>query len=90
MDVTLPCQNGAMSQAALFEADRTFGVGEIAARVARAVVAAFPAEIWVKGEVDGWRPPGATGHAYFNLCERNSRRGPTLSLIHISEPTRPY
>lgn len=58
----------------------TYGVGELAAAVTRAVAAAFPAEVWVRGEIDGLRPPNASGHVYFSLSERSSRRGPTASL----------
>ena len=58
----------------------TYGVGELAAAVTRAVAAAFPAEVWVRGEIDGLRPANASGHVYFSLCERSSRRGPTASL----------
>jgi exodeoxyribonuclease VII large subunit len=60
--------------------EATYGVGELAAAVTRAVAAAFPAEVWVRGEIDGLRPPNAAGHVYFSLCERSSRRGPTASL----------
>lgn len=67
-------------QSQLFEAEQTYGVGEVAARITRAVASAFPAEIWVKGEVDGLRAPNASGHSYFNLCEKNSRRGPTSTI----------
>lgn len=61
-------------------AEPTYGVGELAAAVTRAVAAAFPAEVWVRGEIDGLRPTNASGHVYFSLCERSSRRGPTASL----------
>jgi exodeoxyribonuclease VII large subunit len=70
----------AMSQAALFEPEQTLGVGELVARVTKAVAAAFPAEVWVRGEVNGLKQPNANGHVYFELCERNNRRGPTSTL----------
>jgi exodeoxyribonuclease VII large subunit len=70
----------AMSQAALFEADQTLGVGELVARVTKVVTAAFPAEVWVRGEVHGLKQPNSSGHVYFELCERNNRRGPTSTL----------
>jgi exodeoxyribonuclease VII large subunit len=69
-----------MSQAALFEPDQTLGVGELVARVTRAVATAFPAEVWVRGEIHGLKQPNSSGHAYFELCERNNRRGPTSTL----------
>ena len=69
-----------MAQGELFEAEHTYGVGELAARVTRAVASAFPTEVWLRGEVDGLRPPNASGHVYFSLCEKNSRRGPTSTM----------
>jgi exodeoxyribonuclease VII large subunit len=70
----------AEQQAALFEPEHTLGVGELVARVTRAVAAAFPAEVWVRGEVHGLKAPNASGHVYFELCERNNRRGPASTL----------
>jgi exodeoxyribonuclease VII large subunit len=67
-------------QAALFEAERTWGVGELSARITRALASAFPAEVWVRGEVDGLKPPNRSGHQYFSLSERNNRRGPVSTL----------
>ena len=69
-----------MSQAALFEPEQTLGVGELVARVTKVVASAFPAEVWVRGEVNGLKRPNASGHVYFELCERNNRRGPTSTL----------
>ena len=67
-------------QTALFEAERTWGVGELSARITRALASAFPAEVWVRGEVDGLKPPNRSGHQYFSLSERNNRRGPVSTL----------
>ena len=69
-----------MSQAALFEPERTLGVGELLARATKAITAAFPAEVWVRGEVHGLKRPNASGHVYFELSERNNRRGPATTL----------
>jgi exodeoxyribonuclease VII large subunit len=69
-----------MAQEALFADEPTLRVGELAARLTRAVAAAFPGEVWVRGEVDGLKRPSTSGHVYFNLCERNSRRGPTSTV----------
>lgn len=69
-----------MSQAALFEPEQTLGVGELVARVTRVVASAFPAEVWVRGEIHGLKRPNANGHVYLELCERNNRRGPTSTL----------
>src|SRR5687767_463987 len=71
---------GMSDQARLFEAERTWGVGELSARITRALSSAFPAEIWVRGEIDGFRPPNRSGHQYFSLCEKNNRRGPVSTL----------
>ena len=68
------------TQAALFEPEQTLGVGELVARVTKVVASAFPAEVWVRGEVNGFKRPNQSGHVYFELCERNNRRGPTSTL----------
>ncbi len=70
----------AAEQSTLFPTEHTFGVGELTASIQRAVARAFPAEVWVRGEINGLRAAGANGHLYFSLCERNSRRGPTSTL----------
>ncbi|MDP8987814.1 MAG: exodeoxyribonuclease VII large subunit, partial [Actinomycetota bacterium] len=70
----------AAEQSTLFSTEHTFGVGELTASIQRAVARAFPAEVWVRGEINGLRSAGANGHLYFSLSERNSRRGPTSTL----------
>lgn len=60
--------------------DETFRVGELVARISRAIAGAFPTEVWVRGEVHGLKSPNAAGHVYFDLCERNNRRGPATTL----------
>lgn len=70
----------AASQAALFDPERTFGVGEVVARVRQVVASALPGEVWVRGEVHGLRSPTAAGHLFFELGERNNRRGPLSTL----------
>lgn len=67
-------------QPALFDAEKTWGVGELSARITRALASAFPAELWVRGEIDGLKPPNRSGHQYFSLSERNNRRGPVSTL----------
>jgi exodeoxyribonuclease VII large subunit len=69
-----------VEQAPLFEVERTWGVGELSARITRALASAFPAEVWVRGEIDGLTAPNRSGHQYFSLCERNNRRGPVSTL----------
>ena len=67
-------------QAALFDVERTWRVGELTQRINRALASAFPTEVWLRGEVDGLREPNRNGHQYFSLCERNNRRGPLSTL----------
>ena len=72
-------------QAGLFDAtaepaDETFRVGELVSRIGKAIASAFPAEVWVRGEVHGLKSPNAAGHVYLDLCERNNRRGPATTL----------
>ena len=69
-------------QGALFEQEETFTVGQVTNRVHRAVAAAFPAEVWVRGEVEGLRPPTAGGHVYLSLCEKaRGRDTATLGAV---------
>ncbi|MDQ3385144.1 MAG: exodeoxyribonuclease VII large subunit, partial [Actinomycetota bacterium] len=69
-------------QGALFEQEETFTVGQVTMRVHRAVAAAFPAEVWVRGEVEGLRPPNAGGHVYLSLCEKaRGRDTATLGAV---------
>lgn len=81
--VTACWQHGPVQQAALFEPETTLGVGELVGRVTRAVASAFPAEVWVRGEVNGHKPANTSGHVYFELCERNNRRGP-MSTVPVA------
>lgn len=64
-------------QGALFEQEETFTVAQVTTRLHRAVAAAFPAEVWVRGEVEGLRPPNANGHVYLSLCEKARGRDRT-------------
>ncbi|CAA9246276.1 MAG: Exodeoxyribonuclease VII large subunit [uncultured Acidimicrobiales bacterium] len=73
-------------QGALFEQEETFTVGQVTARVHRAVAAAFPAEVWVRGEVDGLRPPNAGGHVYLSLSEKaRGRDNATLGVVLLRQ-----
>jgi exodeoxyribonuclease VII large subunit len=48
--------------------ERTYGVAELSGDVGRLVAAAFPGDIWVRGQIrDLKRPP--SGHVYFQLAE---------------------
>ena len=72
----------AADQGALFEQEETFTVGQVATRLARAVAGAFPAEVWVRGEVDGLRPANANGNVYLSLCEKaRGRDTATISAV---------
>lgn len=76
----------AVDQGALFEQDETFTVGQVANRLTRAVAGAFPAEVWVRGEIDGLRPPTANGHVYLSLCEKaRGRDTATVSAVVLRQ-----
>ena len=66
-------------QGALFEQEETCTVTQLTARIHKAVLGAFPAEVWVRGEVEGLRPPTAGGHVYLTLREK-ARGRDTASL----------
>lgn len=73
-------------QGALFEQDETFTVSQVTTRLHRAVAAAFPAEVWVRGEVDGLRPPTANGHVYLSLSEKaRGRDSITLQAVLLRQ-----
>lgn len=73
-------------QGALFEQVETFTVAQVTTRLHRAVAAAFPAEVWVRGEVDGLRPPNTNGHVYLTLCEKaRGRDTATLSAVLLRQ-----
>lgn len=73
-------------QGALFEQEETFTVGQVTSRLTRAVAAAFPAEVWVRGEIDGLRPANANGHVYLSLCEKERGRDrATLSAVVLRQ-----
>ncbi len=75
-----------VDQGALFEQEETFTVGQVTNRVHRAVAAAFPAEVWVRGEVEGLRPPNAGGHVYLSLCEKaRGRDTATLGAVLLRQ-----
>ena len=53
-------------------AEPTFSVGEVTMLVRDAVREAFPAQVWVKGEVQNLKRSSA-GHTYFSLVEKAGR-----------------
>jgi exodeoxyribonuclease VII large subunit len=69
-------------QGALFEQEETLTVGQVTTRLTRAVAAAFPAEVWVRGEVQGLRPANASGHVYLTLCEK--ARGRDTATVSVA------
>lgn len=73
-------------QGALFEQEETFTVAQVTNRLTRAVAASFPAEVWVKGEVEGLRPPNANGHVYLSLCDKaRGRDTATISAVLLRQ-----
>ncbi len=48
--------------------DRTYAVGELSNELSRLLAAAFPAEVWVQGQLRNLNR-SATGHVYFDLTE---------------------
>lgn len=79
----------AADQGALFEQEETLTVGQVTTRLGRAVSAAFPAEVWVRGEVDGLRPPNARGNVYLSLCEKAPGRDTATISAVVLRGSRP-
>lgn len=47
--------------------DHTWALPELGRAVKRALAVAVPGELWVRGEIRGYRPPNRSGHRYFEL-----------------------
>ena len=63
-------------------ADDTWSVSGLAAAIEGTIQRAFPAEVWVRGEIVGYSV-AASGHIYFNLIEPgagNDRRGARMRV----------
>jgi exodeoxyribonuclease VII large subunit len=52
-------------------------VSELAQQIAGAIRSGFPAPVWVKGEVTGYRGPQPSGHHYFSLKDASA----TISCV---------
>ncbi|HEX9992661.1 MAG TPA: exodeoxyribonuclease VII large subunit [Acidimicrobiales bacterium] len=48
--------------------ERTWSVSELSDGIAVALRKSFPDEVWVRGEIQGWKA-GRAGHAYFQLTD---------------------
>ncbi len=55
--------------------EQTWTVAEVGGAILAGLRKAFPGEIWVRGEIRGYRKPNATGHSYFNLAEPGAAPG---------------
>ncbi len=51
----------------------TFSVGELNTLVRESLRRAFPAEVWVRGEVQNLKRIERNGHTYFSLVEKAGR-----------------
>jgi exodeoxyribonuclease VII large subunit len=78
----------ATDQGALFEEEETFTVGQVTTRLTRAVAASFPAEVWVRGEVQELRAPNANGHVYLALCEKARGRDTATLAVALFRQSR--
>ena len=78
----------AAEQQPLLDVDPTLGVGELNARVTGALRDAFPAEVWVRGEVHGITS-SSTGHLYLTLRDKERGRAPaSLSVVLFAKDRR--
>ncbi|CAN5728343.1 exodeoxyribonuclease VII large subunit [soil metagenome] len=59
--------------------ERTYAVAELSADIERLLSAAFPAELWVRGEIANLSR-SASGHAYFELAEPG---GPSVARLSV-------
>ena len=61
----------------------TLSVAEVCELLGRAVRSAFPAEVWVRGEIhDLKRPP--SGHVYFDLCDPGELGGAMPARLSVA------
>jgi exodeoxyribonuclease VII large subunit len=65
------------------ELARTFGVLELNQRIEGALREAFPREIWVRGELQGFDRGRRGRHQYFELVEKKPREDAILSRIAV-------
>jgi exodeoxyribonuclease VII large subunit len=61
----------------------TFTVGELNSVIAEALVAAFAAPVWVRGEIQQLHTSG-NGHTYFELVEKDPRRHRVRAVLRVA------
>lgn len=61
----------------------TLSVAQLNARISDALTGAFPDQVWVTGEVHGFRGSGGGGHAYFRLVEPGTLGRPTEASLNV-------
>jgi exodeoxyribonuclease VII large subunit len=66
----------------LAKPERTRSVRELTSGLRDAVRAAFPAEVWVRGEVQGLRR-SPNGHTYFSLVEKTGRGDTVQASVDV-------
>jgi len=67
-----PSAAGALGAAGAAGQPQALSVSELATRIAGTLRSGFPAAVWVKGEVSGYRGASASGHHYFRLKDARS------------------
>lgn len=60
----------------------THSVAELNARISDALAGAFDDQVWVQGELHGWKT-SARGHAYFTLVEPGTLGQPSAATLSV-------
>ncbi len=60
----------------------THSVAELNARISDALAATFDDQVWVQGELHGWKTSGR-GHAYFTLVEPGTLGQPSAATLSV-------
>ena len=61
----------------------TLSVAELCERLQQTVKAAFPAEVWVRGQVHDLKRP-ASGHVYFDLCDAGELGSSAAARVSVA------
>jgi exodeoxyribonuclease VII large subunit len=77
---------GRLHEATLHET--TWSVGELADALGNVVALAFPAEVWVRGEIHDLSRP-SSGHVYFTLVEERPDGSRACLAVMLSARARP-
>lgn len=77
LDLDVPSDEGGAAEEA------TFTVGELNRAIGEALVDAFPAEVWVRGEIQQLRR-SQPGHAYFELVEKDGNRDNVRARVSVA------